>query len=94
MSVLFDSSSKINAIHLTFTKKLGLLIRPTNIRAQKIDGSTLNTYKMVVAAFLVMDKANQVKFFEEIFLVTNVSPEVVLGMPFPILSGADIDFLD
>ena len=47
---------------------------------------------MVVAAFSVEDKANQVRFFEETFLVANVSPEVVLGMPFLTLSGADVDF--
>ena len=38
------------------------------------------------------NKANRVKFFEETFLVANVSPEEVLGMPFLVLSGADIDF--
>ena len=42
----------------------------------------LDTYGMVVAAFSVKDKANRVRFFEETFLVANVSPEVVLGMPF------------
>ena len=47
---------------------------------------------MVVAAFSVVDKANRVKFFEETFLVANVSPEVVFGMPFFTLSGADVDF--
>ena len=39
------------------------------------------------------DKANQVRFFEETFLVANISPEVVLGMLFPTLSNADVDFL-
>ena len=48
---------------------------------------------MVVAAFLVVDKANRVRFFEETFLVANVSPEVVFEMPFLTLSSADIDFL-
>ena len=48
---------------------------------------------MVVAAFLVEDKANRVRFFEETFLVANVSLEVVLTMPFLTLSGADVDFL-
>ena len=47
---------------------------------------------MVVVAFLVVDKANRVRFFEETFLVANVSPEVVLRMLFLTLSGADIDF--
>ena len=53
----------------------------------------LATYGMIIAAFLVEDKANQVKFFKETFLVANVSPEVVLGMPFLTLSGADVNFL-
>ena len=48
---------------------------------------------MVVTAFSVVDKANRVKFFEEIFLVANVSLEVVLGMPFLTLSNANVDFL-
>ena len=48
---------------------------------------------MVVAAFSVTDKANRVRFFEETFLVANINPEVVLGMPFLPLSGADVDFL-
>ena len=52
----------------------------------------LNTLRMVVVAFSVMDKANRVRFFKETFLVANVSPEVVLGMPFLTLSGADVDF--
>ena len=34
-----------------------------------------------------------VRFFEETFLVANVSPEVVFGMPFLTLTGADVDFL-
>ena len=82
VSALLDSSSKVNTVHLAFAKELGLSIRPTDIGAQKIDGTTLETYEMIVTAFLVEDKANQVRFFEETFLVANVSPEVVLGMPF------------
>ena len=45
-------------------------------------------------AFLITDKANRVKFFEETFLVANVSLEVVFEMPFFILNDEDIDFLD
>ena len=40
----------------------------------------------------MVDKANQVRFFEEIFLMANVSPKVVLGIPFLTLSSEDIDF--
>ena len=53
----------------------------------------LETYEMVVAAFLVEDKANQVRFFEKTFLVANVSSEIVVGIFFLILSGVDVDFL-
>ena len=89
---LIDSGSEINAIHPTFAKELGFPIRPTDVGAQKINGTTLDTYEMVVAAFSVEDKANRVRFFEETFLVANVSPKVVLAMSFLTLSGADVDF--
>ena len=49
---------------------------------------------MVVAAFSMMHKANQVKLFEETFLVANVSLKIVFGMLFLILSDTDINFLD
>ena len=58
VQALIDSGSEVNAVHLSFVKQLGLSIRPTNVRAQKIDGTTLDTYGMVVTAFLVVDKAN------------------------------------
>ena len=90
---LLNLGSEVNAIHPTFTQKLKLPIRTTDIGAQKIDNTMLDNFGMVVATFLVMDKANQVRFFEETFLVANVSLEVVLGMPFLTLSGADVDFL-
>ena len=93
VSVLFDLGSEVNTVHLAFAKELGLPIKPTDVGAQKIDGTTLETYGIVVAAFSVEDKVNRVRSFEETFLVTNVSPEVVLGMPFFILSSADVDFL-
>ena len=91
--LLFDLGSKINAVHPAFAKELGLPIRLTDMEAWKIDGTMLETYGMVVAAFLVENKANQVRLFKETFLVANMSPEVVLGMPFLTLSGTDVDFL-
>ena len=94
VQALINSRSGVNTIYPSFAKQLGLPIRPTDVGAQKIDGTTLDIHRIVVAAFSVVDKANQVRFFEEIFLVANVSPEIVLGMLFLTLSGANIDFLD
>ena len=48
---------------------------------------------MVLAAFSIVDKVNRVRFFKETFLIANVSPEIVFGIFFLILSGADVDFL-
>lgn len=53
----------------------------------------LNTYEIVVAAFLITNKANQVRFLKKIFLVTNISLEVIFRMVFLTLSSADMDFL-
>ena len=92
MLALSDSGSEVNAIHPAFAEKLGLVERATNVGAQKIDGTTFETYGMVVAVFLVTDQADKIRFFEETFLIANVSLDVVFGMLFLTLSGADIDF--
>ena len=92
LSALLNSGSEVNAMHPAFAERLGLVVRTTNVGAQKIDGTTLETYGMMVAVFSVTDQADRVRFFEEIFLVANVSPDVVLGMPFLTLSGADVNF--
>ena len=89
---LFDSGNEVNAIHPAFAARLGLVVQATNIGAQNIDGTTLEIYGMVVAIFSVTDQANRVRFFKETFLVANVSPDVVFGMLFLILSGADVNF--
>ena len=79
-------------MYLAFIERLGLMMQTTNIGAQKIDGTTLETYGMVVAAFSVTDQANKIKFFKKTFLIANVSLDVVLGMLFLILSGKDVEF--
>ena len=94
MLALFDSDSEVNTIYLTFAKELGLPIRQTEVKAQKIDGTMLDIFRIVVVAFSIADKTNQIKFFKKTFLLANVSPEIVLGMPFLTLSGANVNFLD
>ena len=48
---LFDSESEINAMTLAYPVQLGLKMQKTDISAQKIDGSLLETYGIVIAAF-------------------------------------------
>ena len=89
---ILHSGSEVNVMHLAFAERLSFMMQATNISAQKIDGTTFETYGMVVAAFSVTDQANKVRFFEKTFLVANVSPDVILGMLFLTLSSANIDF--
>ena len=73
-----------------YAKKLGLKTRKTNVRAQKIDGSALKIFGMVIADFQVEDKGDRPRFFQETFLVADIKFKVVLGMPFLKISNADL----
>ena len=92
MLAFLDSSNAMNAMYLVFAKRLGLTIRATNVGAQKINGTTFETYGILVAAFSVINQADRIRFFKVTFLIANVSSNVILGMPFLTLSDADVDF--
>ena len=92
VQALIDSSSKINAMTPGYASKLGLKVCPTDVVAQKIDGSTLEMFGMVLASFQVEDKLGRARFFQETFILADLSVEMVLGMPFLTLSNADIQF--
>ncbi len=47
---------------------------------------------MVVSTFSVSDKDGKERFLEESFLLADVRPDIVLGMPFLTMSNADVDF--
>ncbi len=47
---------------------------------------------MVVSIFLVSDKDGRERFFEESFLLADVKPDIVLGIPFLTMSNINIDF--
>ena len=89
---LLDSGSKVNAISPIYAKRLGLKTWKTNVGAQKIDGSALETFRMVIANFQVENKGDRPRFFQETFLMANTKFEVVLGMPFLKISNADVVF--
>ena len=89
--ICVSSRSEVNTIHPTFAKELGFPIRSIDVRAQKIDGTTLDTYGVVNTAFSMTDKTNQVRFFEKTFLMANVSPKVVFDMLFLTMCDANIN---
>ncbi len=76
----------------TFAQQLGLKIYKNNVRAQKINGTTLEIYGMVVSIFSMSDKDGRERFFEKSLLLANVKPDIVLGMLFLTISNTDVDF--
>ena len=89
---MLDSGSEVNAMSLAYTKRLGLKTRKTNVGAQKINGSALKTFGMVIANFQVEDKSGRPRFFQETFLIANTKFEVVLGMLFLKISNVNAAF--
>ena len=47
---------------------------------------------MVVSTFFLSDKDDQKRFFKKNFLLADIKPDTVLGMPLVTMSKADIDF--
>ncbi len=88
---LLDSGSEVNIMSQAFAQQLGFKIRKTNVGAQKIDGTTLETSGMVVSTFSMLDKDGRERFFEESFLLADVSQDIVIGIPFLDMSNADVN---
>ena len=87
---LIDSGNEFNAMTPAYVLKLGLKVYSTNVGAQKIDGFILKIFEMVLASFQVEDKLEKAQFFQETFLVVDISTKVVLGILFLTLSNADV----
>ena len=87
---LIDSGSKLNTMTPVYTSKLGLKFYPTNIGAQKIDSCNFEIFGIVLASFQVEDKLGRTRFFQETFLLDDISVEVVLGMLFLAFNNVDV----
>ena len=92
VQALIDFGSEINVMTLGYVLKLGLKVRPTNVGAQKIDSSTLETFEMVLASFQVENTLGKARFFQETFLLADLGVEIVLEMPFLTFNNTDIKF--
>ena len=75
-----------------FALQLGFKIWKTNIRAQKIDDTPLETYKIVVSTFSMSDKNGKKRFFEESLLLADIKLDGVLKMPFLTMINVDNNF--
>ena len=87
---LLDSGSKVNTMTPAYAAYLGLKVRVINIGAQKVDGSLLATYSMVIIVFQVVNNLVCSWFFYKTFLLANIIKEVVLDMLFVTFNNADV----
>lgn len=51
MLALIDLESKVNTMTPVYTSKLGFKVCLTNVKAQKVDGSILKIFGIVLASF-------------------------------------------
>ena len=58
-----------------YTVYLGHKVRMTNIDTQKINGSSLAIYSMVIAAFQAVNQLGRSWFFQKTFLPANINME-------------------
>lgn len=63
-----------------------------DVSTQKIDNSHLEIFCTIIASFLVDNKDGKSRFFEEIFLLAEVSIDIVFKISYLILSNVQIYF--
>ena len=90
IKALIDFGNEVNVMTLAYVKQLGLQTQKTNVGTQKINGSLLKTYGIVIIAFKVMDKFDNARFFQKTILLANTIIEVVVKMLFFIFSNINI----
>lgn len=75
---------------LIFVSKLGLNIKYTNIKIQKINNSIFEIFKMALASFKIENKLSKTCFFQKSFLLSNINIKISLNMLFLTLNKVNI----
>lgn len=92
VKALINSGNEVNAMQPSFTKKLGFHVCKIDVSAQKIDGSRLETFGMVIVSFLVENKDGRSCFFEKISLLADIIIDIALGISFLTLCNIKVNF--
>lgn len=75
-----------------YAAKLCPKVQKINIRAQKIDSSTLDIFEIVLANFQVEERLGKTRFIQKTFLIVNTTLEVIFKILFLIFSNINIQF--
>ena len=63
MRDLFDNGSKSYIMSFNFVQKLSFNIQNTSVGVQKIGGSAIERFRIIIANFQVDNKTGQFRFF-------------------------------
>lgn len=77
---------------LSYIWKLSLKIWKTNIEAQKINNSVLESFGIIITNFQVEDKVGKFWYFQKFFFLFDTKFKVILKIFFLKLSNIDILF--
>lgn len=75
-----------------FTEKLGFCFRKTDVSTEKIDGNRLEILGIVIALFYVDRKKGKSRFFEENFLLVDISINIAIKILFFTLNNIEFDY--
>lgn len=89
-----NSGSEVNLLQPNFARKLDLHVYKTDVGIQKINGSRLETFGMIIVFFLVENNNRRFCFFEENFMLVDISMDVAHRILFLTLSNVEINFTD
>ena len=73
-------------------RKSNFLFKKIDIGTKKINDSTLAIFNIVISIFLIIDKDEKVRFFKKIFLLANISLDMVCKISFLIFNNINIKF--
>lgn len=89
-----NSRNKVNAMTLAYISRLGFKVCFINFKTEKLDGSTLEIFGIVLISFEVENSLKKTRFFEEIFMMANTNAKVIFKMPFLALNKIDLNFAE
>lgn len=91
MGTLIDLDSRINVMQSSFVRRLGLCICKINKNIEKIDGSSLKIYGIVIAYFQVDNKDGKPCFFKVIFMLAEIYMDIAFRILYISLSNVKIN---
>lgn len=92
IETLLNLQDKVNTMSQVFAYQLSFKTWKTSVWTQKIDNTTLKTYRIVIYIFSIWNRDGKERFFKESFLMANIKLDVMLKILFLITSNANIDF--